>query len=92
MGSLYCPGSKMQPPVEPGTRKAPASSAPHQCCPLVLCCIYAPLRANPHTPSVSTTRMICCWLISLPREEVHRDFSLIGAMYFGTARDILMAS
>lgn len=27
-----------------------------------------------------------------PWEEVHRDFSLIGTMPFGTARDILMAS
>lgn len=56
----------MLPPVEAGPRKGLASSAPHQCCPLVLCCIHAPLRANPHTHSVSTTRMACCWLISLP--------------------------
>lgn len=65
-GSLYCPGRKMQPPVKQVPEQGLASSAPHQCCPLVLCCSHAPLRANPHTHSVSSTRMACCWLISLP--------------------------
>lgn len=66
MGTLYCPGRKMQPPVEAGARKALASWAPQQCCPLVLCWICAPSRAIPHTRSASTSRMACCWLISLP--------------------------
>lgn len=92
MGSVYYPGRKMQPPLEAGARKALASSAAHQCCSLLLCCICAPFRANPHTHSSPPLDWLAVGLSVYPWEEVHRDFSLIGTMNFRTARDILMAS
>lgn len=93
MGTLHCPGRKMKPSVEAGAQKALASSTPHQGLPLtVLCCICAPSRANPQLILSPLLEWLAVGLSVCPWEEVHRGFSLIGTMHFGTARDILMAS
>lgn len=92
MGTLSCPGRKMQPPVEAGARKALASSAPHHAASRCSAESVLPQGLFLTLALPPPLEWLAVGLSVYPWEEVHRDFSLIGTMPFGTARDILMAS